>query len=139
MGFWIPELLLGFFSPLPVMACTDTIFFFEALCVCAALHWAVSNISLEPRRLIIYTDNTNTVNIFSSLHASPAYNPILMSAVNVLMDNDIDLRVPHINGIQNTVADAISRQKFYFARKAAPGLNIGIFSPPRDALGAVKL
>src|ERR1700761_2925326 len=39
MGFWSPQLLLGFLAPIPGEPPKDTIFFFEALCVVSALRW----------------------------------------------------------------------------------------------------
>ena len=57
--------------------------------------------------LLIATDNTNTFNIFMSLSAQPAYNPILISAVNILLHCDIDLRVIYIPGPLNHITDAL--------------------------------
>ncbi|KAE9382548.1 hypothetical protein BT96DRAFT_845376, partial [Gymnopus androsaceus JB14] len=75
-----PDLLLGFFSPIPCNPPKDTIFFFEALCVLSAVHWYCCTMradsSLTQRlRLTVFTDNMNTVNIFDSLKAEPSYNP----------------------------------------------------------------
>ncbi len=93
MGFWIPKIACGFVCPTPDLPDGDEfIFFFEALCVCAAIHWVADTLSPELRkRVTIFTDNTNTVNIFSSLKVSPTYNPILKSAVDVLISHGIDL------------------------------------------------
>ncbi|KAF8995140.1 hypothetical protein BDZ89DRAFT_1106147 [Hymenopellis radicata] len=55
------------------------IFFWEALCVLGALVWYEQC----PARLTIFTDNTNTVNIFDTLRALPDYNPILKAAVDI--------------------------------------------------------
>jgi hypothetical protein len=137
MGFYSPHFLLGFHSALPVDAPINGIFFFEALSVCAALHWA-SGLPVPPKTLTIYSDNTNTVDIFNSLRASPVYNPILKSSVDVRVTYNIDLQVLHIPGELNTVADALSRSQFDVARSLVPGLTILPFQPPRDALGAAK-
>ncbi|KAJ3751962.1 hypothetical protein EV360DRAFT_89206 [Lentinula raphanica] len=90
MGYWIPELLLGFYSPIPVERSAHPIFFFEALAVLSALVWYGSSMrsdsSLSGRlRLVIFTDNTNTVDIFDSLSARPDYNFILQAAVDELI------------------------------------------------------
>ncbi|KAJ7171596.1 hypothetical protein C8R43DRAFT_1084968 [Mycena crocata] len=113
------------------------IFFYEALCVCAALHHATTFL---PRgaRLTIYTDSSNTVDIFHSLKALPAYNDILKSSVDVLLLYDIELRVLHVPGKLNTVADAISRWKNDLAVAPVPGLSIHPFTPPQNALGAAR-
>ncbi|KAF7371787.1 RNase H domain-containing protein [Mycena venus] len=79
--------------PIPGDPPANTIFFFEALCVISALRW-------------------NTVNIFSSLCATPNYNHLLCTAVDDLIEHNVDLRVLHIKGEDNYIADAISRQRF---------------------------
>jgi hypothetical protein len=143
MGFWSPELLLGFYSPVPGNAPKDTIFFFEALCVVSSLHWFCTSIrdhlpGDRPARLTVFTDNQNTVNIFNSLCATPEYNLILRTAVDDLINFSVDLRVLHIKGEDNTVADAISRRRFDKAMMHSPGLNIQNFQPPQEPLGVAR-
>jgi hypothetical protein len=138
MGFYHPALSLGFQSELPAGIRSDLkIFFYEALCVCAAIHQAATFLP-KGARLTIYTDSSNSVDIFNSLKALPAYNDILKSSVDVLLHHDIELRVLHVPGKLNTVADAISRWNNTLAVVLVPGLSIHPFSPPRDALGAAK-
>ncbi|KAJ7254013.1 hypothetical protein B0H12DRAFT_1017210 [Mycena haematopus] len=137
-GFYYPALSLGFQAELPTDVSSDLkIFFFEALCVCSAIHHAAR---LLPRdsRLTIYTDSSNTVDIFNSLKALPAYNNILMSAVDVLLHHSIELRVLHVPGKLNTVADTISRWNDRLAAALVPGLVVQPFKPPRDTLGAAE-
>ncbi len=143
MGFWIPELLLGFYAPVPSQPPKDTIFFWEALCVVTALEWFCVTMwadhSLTDRlRVTIKTDNSNLVDLFDSLRALPAYNPLLRTAVDLLLSSDVDLRVLHIPGIENVVADVISHCKFHDAYAYAPGLLIRPFTPPCELLGAAK-
>ncbi len=111
-------------------------FFFEALCVCATIHWVVNKLSPELQKCItIFTDNTNTVDIFNSLRASPNYNPILKSAVDVMISHSIDLHILHIPGSENDVADALSCSQFSRALDLVPRLIILPLKPP---LGASK-
>jgi hypothetical protein len=136
LGIFIPSMRLALRSGIPCQPPSDHIFFFEALTVCSALHWAASSDSFI-RRLAIFTDNSNTVDIYSSLRASHIYNVILKSSVDILIQHDIDLKVSHIPGELNVVADAISRSQFRQAHSLVPGLRILSFQPPRDALGAI--
>ncbi|KAK0213793.1 hypothetical protein IW262DRAFT_1236589, partial [Armillaria fumosa] len=134
MGFWIPELLLGFFAEVPCNPPKDTVFFWEALCVVAALEWFCvtmrADASLTARlRVLIKADNSNTVALFDSLRALPPYNGLLRTAVDLLLAHNVDVRVLHIAGSENIVADAISRAKFDAARAHAPGLLIRPFQP----------
>jgi hypothetical protein len=142
MGFWSPQLMQGFYSPVPCETPTNTIFFFEALCVASAIRWFCltqrQHISSSPARLTIFTDNLNTVSIFNSLSATPVYNLILRTAVDNLIKHDVDLRVLHIKGELNTIADAISRRKFPHALTIHPQLTFHNFQPPQEALGAAK-
>jgi hypothetical protein len=137
MAFWFPSLNLGFQCNLPGSISSETIFFFEALAVTSAIIDAVRR--MEPHgRLAIFTDNSNTVAMFNTLAALPPYNWMLMLAMDVVLGRSIDLRVFHVPGVHNTVADHLSRWKNDEARKASPGLVISSFQPPRNALGASK-
>jgi hypothetical protein len=78
----------------------------------------------------------NTVEMFNSMRADPGYNTILMEAVDTLIETGISLRVFHIAGEDNTVADALSRSMFDIIRAQQPRLQVAIFQPPRlDAGG----
>jgi hypothetical protein len=95
-------------------------------------------------KLVVYTDNLNTVHMFNSFSALPAYNGILKDAVDQLLsdiDNPIQLRVMHVPGESNTVADALSRGQLHTVVDNVPGITIDTFSPPRirRESGAVKL
>jgi hypothetical protein len=111
LGFWYPDLDLGFVTETPTDDVSHLIFYYEALCVlCALLNTCVRVTAYG--RFVIYTDNQNTVDIFSSLHAKPEYNILLREAVNLLMSANHDLRVLHVPGEQNQVADALSHGQF---------------------------
>ena len=72
--------------------------------------------------------------MFNSLSALPAYNDILKLAVNhILSDytNPIQLRVLHVSGELNTVADALSRGNLHTGVDEIPHITIDLFSPPR--------
>jgi hypothetical protein len=142
MAYYFPILRLAYYAPLPPNPSPDTIFWFEALAVCAAIHHAAHvwarDFTPKLDRLLVGTDNMNTVNVFNSLHAKPSYNPILISSINVRMECSLDVRVYHIPGDTNIIADAISRKNFAFAQKLIPNLSILLFTPPQDALGAAQ-
>jgi len=139
MGFWYPHEAVsnGFYSPVPLNIPEQFIFYYEALCVLSAIHHAATT-SSTPIRIAIYTDNSNTVDIFNSLRALPAYNHILKSAVDVLIRTDHQIRVLYVPGMENDIADALSRQQFSYALETCPALTISIFEPPQLPLGAVK-
>jgi hypothetical protein len=108
MAFFFLDTLHGYQSCLPHSPPKDTIFYFEALAVCAAIH-AASRCEPIPHHLIIYTDNTNTVDIFHTLRAKPAYNEILITSIDILICFHITLRVLYVPGADNIIANPLSR------------------------------
>jgi hypothetical protein len=135
MGFWYPSLNVAFYSPTPYYKNPDLIFNFEALCVHSALFDAHRRTPTKgDGRFVIYTDNSNTVDIFCTLRALPPYNHLLKTTINILNHRDSDLRVLHVPGVDNAVADALSRADFHRALSLVPGLKISTFDP-RDMLG----
>ena len=129
LGFWYPGTKEGLYAPTPTNKPKDCIFYYESLCVLSAL----SHAQIQTRigsKIVIYTDNTNTVDIFGSFRCLPAYNGILKAAVNIISHNDYSLRVLHIPGNQNIVADALSRVKFSVALEHEPSLKLNTFNPP---------
>jgi hypothetical protein len=137
MGFFFQHSHAGFQCETPDNPPKDTIFFFEALAVTSVVD-AATRLSPVPSRLLIYSDNTNTVDIFHSLRSLPAYNNLLKYTVSLLINFNISLRVVHIPGEDNDIADALSRFDNVRALRACPDLSISTFQPPRVALGQGK-
>ena len=143
LGFWFPGLNAGFWSHVPENPPKGTIFYFEALSVlCAIIH--STSFGFPIHKLVIYMDNLNTMHMFNSLSALPAYNEILKGAVDHLLSdlcNPIQLRVIHIPGHLNTVADALSCGHLHSVVDNTPEIVIDTFSPPliREESGAAKL
>jgi hypothetical protein len=151
MGFWYPDLNVAFYSDTPPDEVSGLIFYFEALCVLCALRDACHR---EPSfgRFILYTDNQNSVDIYSTLRAMPAYNALLREAVDLLTSGNHDMRVLHVPGDDNSIADALSQGDFSRAINLRPQLAGHIYrfspyrrlqkgsvyslQPPREPLGA---
>ena len=143
LGFWYPGLSAGFWSVIPENPPKDTIFYFEALSVLSAIIHSTS-FGFPINKLTVYTDNLNTVQMFNSFSALPAYNEILKAAVDhILMDvdNHIQLRVIHVPGHLNAIADALSRGELHTVVDNVPNIVIDVFSPPqiRRESGVEKL
>jgi hypothetical protein len=134
IGFFFERSREGFQCPVPSSPPKDTIFYFEALAVVSVVD-AVTRLPSTPARLLVYSDNSNTVDIFHSLRSLPPYNDLLKFTVSLLIKFDISLRVVHISGVHNGVADALSRFDEARAYAACPGLSISSFQPPRITLG----
>jgi len=138
MGFWYPILDKAYYSPTPPDAASSIIFYFETLCVYCALIDAASKAS-SGSRVVIFTDNLNTVSIYNSLSCLPVFNPLLRASMDILIDNDLDLRVLHVKGEENETADALSRSQFATALNLSPRISIQPFQPPLWTLGAAGL
>jgi hypothetical protein len=82
-----------------------------------------------PRKLLLFTDNQNTIDIFSTLRCLPDYNGIIICSVDLRISAKVDLRVLHIPGEENAVADALSRADFSRALSICPGLTMTQFHP----------
>jgi hypothetical protein len=125
----------SFQCPLPADGPKDLIFFYEALtvysAVCLGAQYGCDQIA-------VYSDNTNTVNMFYSLRAGPAYNSILMSAIDFGINNTITAEVDYVPGMQNIIADHLSRFQNAKALQLAPKLQICNFQTPWDVMGAVE-
>ena len=125
------------YAEIPEWVACDIIFYFEALSVATALDHLSR--SMGPHsKILIYTDNTNTVSSFNSLRCLPEFNPLLKHCVDILLANDYLLQVCHVAGEDNSVADAISRNNFPLATSLAPSLRIGHLEPPHFKLGVAK-
>ena len=134
LGFWYPISKDGYYAPTPVNIPSNAIFYYETLCVLSAI---VNVQSKAPKgsKILIYTDNSNSVDIFKSLRCLPDYNPLLKSAVDILIANNYSLRVLHVPGDKNLVADALSRVQFSVALSYEPALKLYNFNPP-DLVGS---
>jgi len=72
LEYWFPSSSLGFCASTPENPPTSAIFWFEALCVLCALQ-DVSTRVKSTSKIVIYTDNLNTVQIFNSLACVKLY------------------------------------------------------------------
>ena len=129
MGFWYLILKDGYYAPTPVDVPSNVIFYFESLCVLSALENVQSKVP-KGSKILIYTDNSNSVDIFCTLRCLPSYNPLLKAAVDILICNDYSLWVLHVPGEENIVADALSCVRFSIALNSEPNLKLDIFHPP---------
>jgi hypothetical protein len=137
LGCWFPDHHVGFYADIPEWVASDIIFYFEALSVATALDH-LAHVTAPLSKILIYTDNANTVSIFSSLRCLPAFNPLIKHCADILITKGYLLRVCFVPGEDNEVADAVSRKNFSLAKSLAPGLQIGLLTPPRFKLGVAE-
>ncbi|KAF5383939.1 hypothetical protein D9757_007395 [Collybiopsis confluens] len=139
LGFWVAigNVTLGFQFSVPAEWSFD-IFYLEALTVLAAITFAISSSLPPPKCVAIFTDNSNSVDIFNSLKAHAPHNNILLTAVNHAIESNVQFRVFHIPGTENGIADALSRFDNDRVFDLCPDTAISTFQPPRVLLGAAS-
>ena len=141
LGCYLPASLTGFLTRQPAWVPHDNIFYLEALCVCWAIH--VAHRQSLRGRVLIFTDNENTVAMFNRLYTPfELYNPILLSSVDILIQKTFVIQVVAIPGSENIIADALSRNRIDFLQQHFPNINTPLdeplpvlASPPRETLG----
>jgi hypothetical protein len=77
----------------------------------------------------------NSVDAFNTLSARAAYNHLLVRVAEMVLLRGCDVRVFHVAGMSNTVADSLSRFRPDIAVTHAPSLVIHAFRPPPRWLG----
>ncbi|KAH6910019.1 DNA/RNA polymerase [Coprinopsis sp. MPI-PUGE-AT-0042] len=105
MGFWFPDFDVGYYTPTPTDSPSGIIFYFEALCdlICSSEN--------SSKKVLVYTDNQNTVDIFSSL------------CFDRLLSRNHNFQVVH-------VADAISHEWIGDVIDCHPNFRLHFFRPP---------
>ena len=137
---------LGFYCPADsvtyVYECDDDpsvaqtlIIFFESLCILSAIQWATAWHPV-PNRLAIHTDSLNSVQYFNTFRAQDKYGVLIKAAAEMLLLSGVDLRVFHISGKNNVVANLLSQHLYTEAHSTSPSFKIHYFQPPQDVMGA---
>ena len=121
MGIWFSGEFTGFQCSLLAEGPQGLIFFYKVLAVYSAFHLGAS---YGCGWITIYCDNTNTVNMFGSLHAQLTYNSILICTVDFTLNTAITTKVYFVPSTQNVIADHLSRFQNAEALRLAPHLDI---------------
>jgi hypothetical protein len=138
LAFWFLAWQQGFYSQVILNLASKIIFYFEALAVAEALDNLCTS-AIKSSKIIVYSDNMNTVNIFNSLHCLSSFNPLLCFCVDIFLEKEFNVCIVHISDVQNTVVDVISHQEFERAAKSVLELYISSFQPSQfRMLGAAK-
>lgn len=137
LGFFSKDLSVGF-TIKPPAELPSEIYFLEAYTVLCQIHWASSQ-AVPPKKLVVYSDNTNTVSMFYSMRGKGYYNGILFIAAELLVKFEIDLRVVWLRGSANPIADALSRRNHHVLNTCAPGLVVNTYLPPEEWAERISL
>ncbi|KAH7867948.1 hypothetical protein F5879DRAFT_1012909 [Lentinula edodes] len=134
MGFWFhyDDKTLGYQCMIPDDH-EKPIFYFEVLTVVSAILHTIKLLFVHG--VFVFTDTTNTVDMFHSLKAKQLYNPLLLTMVDHAICSNIQFRVAHICGEENGIADALSWFDYTRLMRLAPSMNIYNFTPPHSCWG----
>ncbi|EUC55959.1 RNase HI in long-term repeat retroelement DIRS1 family protein, putative, partial [Rhizoctonia solani AG-3 Rhs1AP] len=129
MGFWSPTRNQAFYYRIPPETERSSNFC-EAACLLSALGWAVSlrGLPLFPR-ILIFSDNLDACHVFSTMAGHAPYHSMTLQAAAWLLDYNILLRVKHIVGKENRIADYLSRGMLEQVRQINRSLPIAGFTP----------
>lgn len=58
--------------------------------------------------------------------------------MDILIEKTLDLRVYHIAGVKNDVADALSRKNHFFLAERYPSIKTLTYTPPLHLDGAIR-
>jgi hypothetical protein len=108
------------------------IYYLETLSVVCAIQLAVDR---KWSRVVIHTDSLNTVDLFSSHSPTELLRPLFSYAVLILIRSGLELKVLHVAGRDNVVADAASRQLWEVVAQYAPTAHKIQVYPPTELLG----
>lgn len=138
MGFWYVNSTEGFYSPVPMSTPSHHIFYYKALCTASALQDVISQ---HPTTLdiIIYSDSTNTVDMFSSLCTTPPFNHILLLATDIVLKKNVDLCILHIPGADNVITDTILCLNISAVLDIIPDFQLSYFQPVMSLLAIVDV
>lgn len=112
------------------------IFFRELLAIFCLIHH-VASFKTPPHRILIHSDSMNCVAVLNSLAASQSsHNALLLAIADIVLRTGIDVRVKHISGVDNTMADLLSRLLFDDFSRQFPSYRVRSFQPPRELIPA---
>ncbi|KAI9087798.1 hypothetical protein DFS34DRAFT_564510, partial [Phlyctochytrium arcticum] len=88
--------------------------------------------SLPPRtkKIIIWSDLSNSVDAFNTLHSSNPHAALILEAVVLFeLRHHCSLRIMHIAGAQNP-ADPVSRRDIVKTKQLSPAVRLRNLTPP---------
>lgn len=105
------------------------------LAVLSAIQHVMQDQSWQNWKILIYTDNMNTMEAFNFLNVDPIYNGVLKQAVDLQLETRCQVRVLHVEGVHNDMVDALSCGQLESVHHMCWGIDLIPFSPPWDSLG----
>ena len=116
----------------------EQIFYYKALVVVCAVHWAVLCVPV-PHCVVVFFNNMNTVNMFNLMKPQLSFVPTMRFVVNTIFCANVDLHMLHISRVENVVADHLFQGQLWALATSHPDLHILPYKPPGMLPGAQGL
>lgn len=135
LGIWNPGTNKGFHHNIPPPS--RDIYWAELTSVVTAILMSRDS---KARRVVIFTDSENVVNLFSSHRAIDLVRLMFKTAIDVMLDTKLEVKVKHVSGERNVIADLLSRNNLDGVKTKIPSLKIEkmMFLPPHMDGGIKK-
>lgn len=128
LGVWLPNSTEGFHYSLPLPS--RDIYWAE---LAATSHAILIAIGRGAKRIMICLDSSNVCDLFLSHRPREKVRPLFSTAVSLILDAGVDVRVHHLAGAKNVFADALSRGELDSVRGLLKGASI----TPLDAFTVI--
>lgn len=112
LGLWIPQRNKGWIFRLDPPS--RDIYWAE---LAATVLCLMISKDIGAKQIVIFTDSHNVVDLFGSHRAIATVRLMFRTAIDLMLSEDYDVKVKHVPGDQNTVADDLSRNNLDIARK----------------------
>lgn len=134
LGIWNTKSNEGFYYILPPPS--RDIYWAELASVVTAILMSRDD---KAQKVLIFTDSENVVNLFSSHRAIDLVRLMFKTAVEVMLLDNIDIKVKHVSGDRNIIADLLSRNNLDGAKLKLPTLKIKpLLCLPPNMDGGIK-
>lgn len=134
LGLWIPSRKKGFTYSLP--APYREIYWAELTAAVACIILANNE---SAKRIVIFTDSENVVDLFSSHRAIEIVREMFKTAIDLMLHDKLDVIVKHVSGERNVIADCLSRNNLSLAKELIGDLEIkDLVSIPPKMNGGIR-
>lgn len=119
LGIWIPNAKKGYTLQLPPPS--QDIYWAE---LPAGIHAIMIAHDSKAKRIVIFTDSHNIVDLFNSHRNSNLVRILFRKVIDLMLINGLDAKVKHIAGEQNIIADSLSRNNLNLMKSKLRSLEI---------------
>lgn len=124
LGIWLPNLAEGFHTSLPLPS--RDIFWVE---LAAASHGIIMGIERGAHKILVCSDSSNVCDLFLSHSPSAKVTNLFQAVITKIVNHRVDVRIAHIPGKKNVLADALSRGMLSVVKEHLPSAAVAPFIP----------